>query len=303
MNSLNRLRFSGTRISHDVRLLILVTLLATAGMSLLGASWTSINSGLPGATQGVVALTIDPAVPSTLYACTSAGDVFKSMDGATSWAPVGGVGGANALVIDPQKTSTLYVATLHGIVKSTDGGATWHGANSGLTGDSVSSLVIDPITSATLYAVTSSGIFKSTDAGGSWYPKNSGLPSGASIQTVVLDPTHPWTIYAGGSAFFKSEDGGTSWAALNTAPGTFFSGYAESLAIDPVSPNTIYVASMIDGGRAAGTASIAKSTDGGQSWQVVPAGIGYAVMKSLAIDPTAPSTVYASLCWKRFQQY
>ncbi len=81
---------------------------------------------------------------------------------------------------------------------------------------------------------------------------------------------------------------------MNTAPGTIFSGYAESLAIDPVSPNTIYVASMIDGGRAAGTASIAKSTDGGQSWQVVPAGIGYALMKSLAIDPTAPSTVYAS---------
>ena len=294
MNSLNRSGFSGTRISHNVRASIFITLLATTGMSLLGASWTPINSGLPGTTQGVVGLTINPAAPSTLYAWTSSGDVLKSTDSAASWTPVGGVGGVNALVIDPQKTSTLYVATLHGIVKSMDGGATWHAANSGLTGDSVSSLAIDPITSATLYAATSSGLFKSTDAAGSWNSINSGFPSDASIQNVVLDPTHPWTIYALGNAPFKSEDGGTSWAALNTVPGTIFSGYAESLAIDPVSPNTIYVASMIDGGRAAGTASIAKSTDGGQSWQVVPAGIGYAFMNSLAIDPTAPSTVYAS---------
>jgi photosystem II stability/assembly factor-like uncharacterized protein len=294
MNSLDRPRFSGTRTSHNVRALILITLLATAGISMLGASWTPINSGLPGATQGVVALTIDPAVPSTLYACTSGGDVFKSLDGAASWTPVAGVGGANALVIDPQKTSTLYAATSHGVLKSTDGGASWHGANSGLTDTSINGLAINPMTSATLYAVTSSGLFKSTDAAGSWNSMNSGLPPGASIQTVVLDPTHPWTIYAGGDALFKSEDGGTSWATLNTVPGAIFSGYAESLAIDPVSPNTIYMGSMNDGGRAAGTASIAKSTDGGQSWKVVPAGIGYALMKALAIDPTTPSTVYAS---------
>lgn len=127
MNSLNRPKFAGTRVSHYVRSLSIITLLATAAMPMLGGSWTAINSGLPGAIQGVVGLTIDPAVPSTLYACTSGGDVFKSMDGAASWKPLGGVGGANLLVLDPQKTSTLYVATRNGIVKSTDGGASWQG--------------------------------------------------------------------------------------------------------------------------------------------------------------------------------
>jgi photosystem II stability/assembly factor-like uncharacterized protein len=311
MNSLNRPRFSGTRTSHHVRALILITVLATAAVSMLGGSWTAINSGLPGAIQGVTGVAIDPAVPSTIYAWSSAGDVFKSMDGAASWKPVGGFGGVNLLVIDPQKTSTLYSAGLYGLAKSTDGGASWHGANSGLAGGSVSWLAIDPITSATLYAVTSSGLFKSTDAGGSWSAKNNGLPSDGSILSVYLDPIHPSTIYAVGNTtvsflrpsagvIFKSADGGTSWAAMNTVPDATFSGFPDNpLAIDPVNPNTIYAAVFTAGyGGAAGYESIAKSTDGGQSWKAVRAGsVGipdYTLVRSLAIDPTAPSTVYAS---------
>ncbi len=200
MNSLDGPRSPGTRPSYHLRASILITLLATAAMPMPGASWTAINSGLPGATQGVTGVAIDPAVPSTLYAWTSAGDVFKSMDGAASWTPLGGVGGATALAIDPQKTSTLYAATTHGLLKSPDGGASWHGANSGLTDTSIIWLAINPITSATLYAVTSSGLFKSTDAAGSWSLINSGLPPGTS--TVVLDPIHPSTIYAVGDALF-----------------------------------------------------------------------------------------------------
>ncbi len=292
MNSLNSPRFAGSRISHNVRALSIITLLATAAVPMLGGSWTAINSGLPGATPGVVALTIDPAVPSTLYACSSAGDVFKSMDGAASWTLVGGVGGANLLVIDPQKTSTLYAATRHGIVKSTDGGASWQAANSGLTGFSVSQLALDPTTSATLYAATSSGLFKSTDAGASWSSLNSGLPQDASIQSVYLDPIHPSIIYAVGSndIIFKSADGGTSWAALNTVPDIIFTVFADSLVIDPVNSNTIYAGTL-----AAGYGNIAKSADGGQSWKVVSIGLSSSTyMMSLTIDPTAPSTLYAS---------
>jgi photosystem II stability/assembly factor-like uncharacterized protein len=87
---------------------------------------------------------------------------------------------------------------------------------------------------------------------------------------------------------------------MNTVPDATFSGFPDNpLAIDPVNPNTIYAAVLTAGyGGAAGYASIAKSTDGGQSWKVVRAGSAgfpdYTVVRSLAIDPTAPSTVYAS---------
>ena len=303
----------GSHSAIAVRALILITLLATAAVSMLGGSWTAINSGLPGGTKGITGLTLDPAVPSTLYAWTSSGDVFKSMDGAASWKPVGSIGGGvNVLVVDPHKTSTLYAATVYGLSKSTDGGASWQWANSGLAGGPISWLAIDPITSATLYAVTTfGGLFKSTDAGGSWSELNNGLPADGSILSVYLDPKHPSTIYAVGNTMFrylkpsvgvifKSTDGGTSWAAMNTVPDATFSGYPDNpLAIDPVNANTIYAAVFTAGtGGAAGYGSIAKSTDGGQSWKAVRAGSAgipnYTVVRSLALDPTAPSTVYAS---------
>jgi len=298
-------------LSRTRNILTLITLLATAAMSMLGGSWTAINSGLPGATQGISGVAIDPAVPSTLYAWSSAGDVFKSTDGAASWQPVVGVGGGvNLLVIDPQKTSTLYAVSIYGISKSADGGASWQGASSGLAGAPILWLAIDPITRAMLYAVTSSGLYKSTDAGGSWSVKNQ-LPSDGSILGVYIDPIHPSTIYVLGnttgsylkpsaSVIFKSADGGTSWAAMNVVPDATFSGFPDNpLAIDPVNLNTIYAAVFTAGyGGATGYGSIAKSTDGGQSWKVVRAGsVGipnYTVVRSLAIDPTAPSTVYAS---------
>src|SRR5665213_740900 len=175
-----------SKLSRTRNILTLITLLATAAMSMLGGSWTAINSGLPGATQGISGVAIDPAVPSTLYAWSSAGDVFKSTDGAASWQPVVGVGGGvNLLVIDPQKTSTLYAVSIYGISKSADGGASWQGASSGLAGAPILWLAIDPITRAMLYAVTSSGLYKSTDAGGSWSVKNL-LPSDGSILGVYI---------------------------------------------------------------------------------------------------------------------
>ena len=287
---MNSPRFLGTGISHNVRALIPITLLATAGMPMLGGSWTPINSGLPSTTPGVVTLAIDPTTPSTLYACTRGGDVFKSMDGAASWKPVGGIGGATVIAIDPQKTSTLYAVTGHGILRSADGGASWRDANSGLADIPVSLLPIDPVTSATLYAVTSRGIFKSTNAGGSWSSINSGIPQDASIQTVVLDPISPSTVYAVAlsGVIFKSADGGTTWAAINRAGPAY--AYANSLAIDPVSPDTIDATSF-----AAGFGSISKSIDGGKSWNAVRTGISIsAYVMSFAIDPTKTYTVYAS---------
>jgi hypothetical protein len=91
-----------------------------------GASWSRVNFGLNGA--DVLAVGIDAANPSTLYAGLTGDGVFKSTNAADNW--------------------TL--------------------ANSGLTNVSVYSLAIDPVTPATLYSGTSLGVFKSTQSGNSW---------------------------------------------------------------------------------------------------------------------------------------
>lgn len=94
-------------------------------------TWIAANAGIPSASFGVARLTIDPATPSTLYAVTNLGTIFKSTDSAGSWNPVRGVTGVGFLAIDPRNTSTLYAASpTSGIFKSTDGGATWSAISS-----------------------------------------------------------------------------------------------------------------------------------------------------------------------------
>lgn len=293
--------------NHFGRLIAIAALWAAASGPGFGASWSEINSGLPRAVAGISALTIDPATPSTVYARTSGGKIFKSKDGGGSWNAISShaissVTGVNSLVIDPENTSTIYAATDRGVVKSTDGGATWIGASNGLEGSGIASLFIDPITPSTLYAL-SGGLFKSTDAGGNWY-KIASFTREFSLRTLVIDPRNSSTIYACdySSGIFQSTDGGASWNSLNAglplrgdplSRSYNWSIQAVNLAIDPVTPSTLYLGyiEFIAGGRQ--NPQLLKSTDAGISWNALDSGLPFAWVGAFAIDPLTPSTIYA----------
>src|SRR2546425_883452 len=110
----------------------------------------------------------DPSPPATLYTGTAGNGVFKSTNGATSWAAVNS-GLTNtaviALAIDPSTPATLYSGTNGGgVFKSTNGATSWTAVNFGLPTDIyVSALAMDPSTPATLYAGTDGGVYKSTN--------------------------------------------------------------------------------------------------------------------------------------------
>ena len=252
-----------------------------------GGNWKAI-SGIVGARSVV----IDPTNSSTIYAGTLHG-ILKSTNGGETWI------GANTgltdssismLAIDPLTPSTLYAVTFRSIFKSTNGGETWN-AITGFPSDiAFLSLVIDPITPSTLYTVAHGVIFKSTDGGGSW----NAISGVRDVRSLVIDPKNSSTIYArafgtiprqGIFQIFKSTDGGGSWNLINT--GLPADALILTLAIDPITPSTIY-AGYSDAGQ-----GIVKSTDGGESWQVINTGLPSAEVGSLAIDPTVPSTIYA----------
>src|SRR6185436_18969713 len=90
-------------------------------------------------------------------------------------------------------------------------------------------------------------------------------------------------LYAATSSkVFKTIDSGGSWTG--TAQNVFF---AQSIAIDPSTPTTLYAASNTSSG------GIFKSTDGGVNWQAVNNGLTTSFLLSVAVDPITPSTVYA----------
>src|SRR5271157_4599397 len=93
-------------------------------------------------------------------------------------------------------------------------------------------------------------------------------------------------VSVGDPGLFKSTDGAGSWSEANI--GLAANGAAptvNALAIDPVTPTTIY----------AGTDSgMFKSTDGAGSWSAANTGLPAPMdIQALAIDPSTPTTLYA----------
>src|SRR4029453_16321154 len=76
----------------------------------------------------------------------------------------------------------------------------------------------------------------------------------------------------------KSTDGGDTWKR------TFISGEATALAINPLNPSTMYLAS---------NSGVFKSTDAGDTWALGSGGT-VRLARALAIDPGNPSTLYAA---------
>ena len=109
--------------------------------------------------------------------------------------------------------------------------------------------------------------------------------SGLQGQTVsVLTSASATTLYAGTqNGVFKSTDAGATWTPTGNGPG----GFPLAIAVDPTSPQTVYVASA--------PAGVYKSTNGGASWTPSSSGLTELDIAALAIDPRTPATLYAGI--------
>jgi photosystem II stability/assembly factor-like uncharacterized protein len=111
-----------------------------------GGAWTIASSGLPTA-PSVLSIAAGPSNSATIYAGTTAGPLFRSLDGAGSWTALSSNRPAvkiQALAVNPSSPSTLYAGTNSSeVLTSQDGGATWTPIDSGLTNLSVMALAVD----------------------------------------------------------------------------------------------------------------------------------------------------------------
>lgn len=223
--------------------------------------------------------------------------LLKSIDRGQSWN--GASAGLSATVVngvtvDPTNPSRLYAATNYGVFKSTDGGANWR--RTGTTGFAYT-VAVDPVTPTTIYVGTSFSALKSIDGGDTYqsifFDSTFGFPA---IFSLLIDPTTPATLYAGTARGpFKSVNGGLSWAPI-------FNGMAQApnagprvnrLVFDPTNPQTIYAATAFSN-----FGTLFKTTNGGALWTPANSGLGTSLnaeVFALAIDPTAPLTLYAGV--------
>ena len=289
------------------------------------------QGGGPGGGASVTAIVVDPLSPDTLYAGTNGG-MFRSTNGGGAWHPANaGINPATigALILVQTQSSVLYAGTTAGVFRTINGANNWVLSNTGLTTLNVQALAVNPANSGIVYAGTrGGGVFKSVNAAGSWQPTG-GLPS-PNVGALAVD--HDGNVYAGteDAGLFKSTDAGATW--LPVGPG-LTDPVIQSITLDVLNPGTIYVTTLnggvfktIDAGGtwlarnaglprldvralavdraqpgtlyAATFVGMAKSVDGGANW--VAANTGLTVLGcciagafSVAVDPSATSTVYA----------
>src|SRR5262249_34476293 len=88
------------------------------------ADWTAGTGWM--ADQHVRSLVVDPTTPTTLYAGTTTGGVFRTTDGGGTWAAANaGLGSFKVAALDLRPGVALLAGTNVGVSKSTDGGDTW----------------------------------------------------------------------------------------------------------------------------------------------------------------------------------
>lgn len=139
-------------------------------------------------------------------------------------------------------------------------------------------------------------------ARGAWVERGPGNVAGRS-RTLVIDPRNPQRMFAGSvsGGLWLSTNAGTTWSLVD---GWWANLSVGALTMDPNNPDTLYVGtgegfyslahlvrSISHFVRGAG---VLKSTDGGQTWTLLPATANWQAVTRIAVSPTNSNLLLAS---------
>lgn len=304
----------------------MIPLLAIVAASYGNLAWRSIGPAVAGGRVAAVAGT--PQDDKLYYLGTAGGGVWKSVNGAASWAPVfpdQHVSAIGAVAIDPTNENVVWAGTGEanprndvtygdGLYKTTDGAKHW--TRVGLQGVwSISRIAIDPKNPSHVVIAafgdpfndsTNRGIYVTFD-GGKTFSKTLYVGPATGGSDLAMDPRNPnvvyagmwefrrkpWTFTSGGpdDGLYKSTDGGKTWKKLtgNGLP-TGYTGRI-GLAIAPSNPNRVYAVIEAKGG------ILWRSDDAGAHWKMMSNDTLVDqrpfYFSHLAVDPKNPDHVYA----------
>jgi hypothetical protein len=224
-----------------------------------------------------------------IYSGNTSGVIFsesqRSTDGGLTWAPSTVTG---RVIASRNTTAEVYGYNDTALSKSTDNGVTWAPFVTGATDNgtdltSVSRLDFKPgSTPLVSYLLSSAGSFFKATGAGSFTASNTGLIA-SNIRAIAAHPINSNIVLAGwgdvgfltSPAMFRSTDRGVTWVRANTGLAL---DEIRDIEIDPnttASPATtvVYAAGWDRAPAQPPTSyrpSIAKSTDGGQTWSHAP---------------------------------
>lgn len=235
-----------------------------------GARWSFASQGLPD--DSMITALVALREPNIVLAGTHVG-IYRTRDGGVNWTNVDPRLAnqiIHAFLVDPQNARTIYAATATTILRSENSGEAWSDVGVDLKAARVWALAALP-DAATLYAATDAGVYTSRERGTRWQLTSDGLPEGARPQSIVA--TTRGLLVGTTQGVYRSRDGKT-WSAVG---GSLAQAFARPLINDPQDPDRVFV--VLPQG-------IAKTTDGGTTWSLLP-------------NPLRDISVYALALWDK----
>jgi len=268
--------------------------------------------------QIAASISIDPSDSKTIYAGTTHGDLFKSIDGGSIWTDISSKINSKSpisrIAFNPKNTKEVYVSTGlwylsslsdkpktgDGLFKSTDGGETFSKAQNEFS----SFLVQDvDVLGSTVYVTTRTGpdtlddwegVYKSEDSGKTWKKLiDSRKPFGFDIGGIghaAIDPKDEnraivsissWPDENGKEvSFILTEDGGKTWKEVTEKEPIQYTHELKFTGDGRVYAQDYYRPFM-------------KSGDNGKTWGWSASGIRTSRIHSMEIHPKNRNSVFA----------
>ncbi|MBU0637325.1 MAG: Ig-like domain-containing protein [Planctomycetes bacterium] len=295
-----------------------------------GVTWQQVNNGLPSeATTEYIAV----GPNGVLYAALGFAGVYRSNDGAATWQAVNGsvplvdgdgMGWRTSVAVHPTNADIAFMSIATNgaevIWQTTDGGATWVTLiDQNVTYDTVNDptrvwsagsaatwqVKIDPHNASRLLAVSFWTIQRSEDGGANWTDSIVGAQNTCAT-SIYADTDHapgtPDTLYATfmDAGLMRSTNQGQTWTPVApSGPAQYetYGGHFWRFASARVG-NTRYHYTTCDLWPPVSASQVLRSADG-VNWTAVfqtprQTGSFMSGMMGLAVDPTAPATVYAA---------
>lgn len=273
-----------------------------------GETWKAANNGINDIS--VIELAMDSVNPEVLYAGTYTG-IYRTQDGGNQWEDVSaGLPDEKITSIGLVTSDVAYVGVggsmmgeVGSLFHTTNGGEEWNKVEIGQSEETfISSILVNPNNNNEIlvglgdsYNRMNTGnivVYKTTNRGVTWKPYQVTNMMDCFINLLGYSKKNDKIVFmASGGNLYKSIDGGESWRRLFGGP---FDPICIELScmdfsdieLNPSDEDIIFL--PLSG------AGIAKSTDGGNTWEHINNGLNGRTTANLVVDQKDPETVYAA---------